>query len=189
MGELKMPRKGGSATMLQELNAEHAQPPTMLQETNVTRLQDYHQSSNEPTKPLSLEEMPQETVEEMPQETVFTDKQEGKKTHNERTKAEPPAARRATKAASEPHRVPERSVPEREERLAQAMQLAQEEEPAVVTIRVSPRLNAYIDRYVQRINQIEPKRRYRKQDAVAEAFAAFYADHPMPPSPLDENGL
>ena len=181
MGELKMPRKGGSATMLQELNAEHAQPTTSLQETNVTRLQDYNEPSNEPTQPLSLEE----TL----QETVLADKERGKKLDNERASEEPPAARRASKASVERSRVPERSTPERDERLAQAMQLAQQEEPAVVTIRVSPRLNAYIDRYVQRINQIEPKRRYRKQDAVAEAFAAFYADHPMPPSPMDENGL
>ncbi len=77
----------------------------------------------------------------------------------------------------------------REERLTAAMQLAQEDEPGVVTIRISPRLNAYIDRYVQRVNQIDPKRRYRKQDAVAEAFAAFYADHPMPPSPRSEDDL
>ena len=181
MGELKMPRKGGSATMLQELNAEHAQPPNTLQETNVTTLQDYNEISNERTQKASLEETPQETL--------TTGKEGGKKVHSERLKEEPPVARRASKASAEQSRVPERSTPERDERLAQAMQLAQEEEPVVVTIRVSPRLNAYIDRYVQRINQIEPKRRYRKQDAVAEAFAAFYADHPMPPSPMDENGL
>ena len=44
-----------------------------------------------------------------------------------------------------------------------------------------------MDRYVERMNRIHPKRRYRKQDAVAEAFAAFYADHPMPPAPEEDD--
>jgi hypothetical protein len=61
-----------------------------------------------------------------------------------------------------------------------------EDEVGVVTVRVSNRLNEYMDRYVERINRLNPKRKYRKQDAVAEAFAAFFADHPLPPAPADE---
>ena len=75
---------------------------------------------------------------------------------------------------------------EREERLARAIQFSAEDEIAVVTVRVPSRLNEYMDRYVERINRLTPKRRYRKQDAVAEAFAAFFADHPMPPAPADQ---
>ena len=56
----------------------------------------------------------------------------------------------------------------------------------MVTVRVSAKLNEYMDRYVERVNRTDPQRRYRKQDAVAEAFAAFFADHPMPPAPPDE---
>jgi hypothetical protein len=74
----------------------------------------------------------------------------------------------------------------RTERLAKALELASEDEIAVVTVRVSAKLNDYMDRYVERINRITPKRRYRKQDAIAEAFAAFFADHPLPPAPEEE---
>ena len=65
------------------------------------------------------------------------------------------------------------------------MQFVAADEIAVVTVRVPTRLNEYMDRYVERVNRITPKRRYRKQDAVAEAFAAFFADHPLPPAPED----
>lgn len=68
-----------------------------------------------------------------------------------------------------------------------ALTLAAGDEISVVTVRVSGKLNEYIDRYVERVNRVSPKRRYRKQDAVAEAFAAFFADHPMPPAPAEED--
>ena len=69
---------------------------------------------------------------------------------------------------------------ERDARLETALQRAENDEIAVVTVRVSVRLNKYMDEYVARTNRLDPKRKYRKQDAVAEAFAAFYADHPLP---------
>lgn len=74
----------------------------------------------------------------------------------------------------------------RDERLQQGLQISQQDRVAVVTVRVSAKLNEYMDRYVERVNRTDPQRRYRKQDAVAEAFAAFFADHPMPPAPPDE---
>jgi hypothetical protein len=74
----------------------------------------------------------------------------------------------------------------REERLQQGLQIAQQDKVSVVTVRVSARLNEYMDRYVERVNRANPQQRYRKQDAIAEAFAAFFADHPMPPAPPDE---
>lgn len=69
-----------------------------------------------------------------------------------------------------------------------AIARASADEVAVVTVRVSAALNRYMDDYTARINRLDPKRKYRKQDAVLEAFAAFYADHPMPPAP-DEGEL
>ncbi len=66
------------------------------------------------------------------------------------------------------------------------MQIAKGDELDVATIRVSAKLHAYLERYVERINRINPKAKYRKQDAIEAAFAAFYADHPMPPAPVEE---
>ena len=74
----------------------------------------------------------------------------------------------------------------RAERLGKALALAAADEVSVVTVRVSAKLNEYMDRYVDRLGRVSPKRRYRKQDAVAEAFAAFFADHPLPPAPAEE---
>jgi hypothetical protein len=74
----------------------------------------------------------------------------------------------------------------RDERLQQGLQIAQQDTVSVVTVRVSARLNEYMDRYVERVKRTDPQRRYRKQDAIAEAFAAFFADHPLPPAPPDE---
>lgn len=75
---------------------------------------------------------------------------------------------------------------ERAERLRRGLQIGAQDELSVVTIRVSSKLNEYMDRYVERRNRLQPRQRYRKQDAVAEAFAAFFADHPLPPPPPDE---
>lgn len=74
----------------------------------------------------------------------------------------------------------------REQRLASALERAGHDELAVVTVRAPASLNRYMDGFVARMNRLDPKQKYRKQDAIAEAFAAFYADHPMPSPPPDE---
>lgn len=79
-----------------------------------------------------------------------------------------------------------RLVEDREQRFSRALAIAYDDEISVVTVRVSGKLNKYLDDYVDRINRIDPKRKYRKQDAIAEAFAAFYADHVMPPAPVED---
>jgi hypothetical protein len=66
------------------------------------------------------------------------------------------------------------------------MERASQDAIAVVTVRVPAGLNRYMDDYVARVNRLNPQGRYRKQDAVAEAFAAFYAEHPMPPASADD---
>lgn len=76
---------------------------------------------------------------------------------------------------------------EREERLAKAMEVAAEDEMIVVSVRVSAKLNDYIDQYVARVAKANPKRRYRKQDAMAAALAGFVADHPMPARSVEEH--
>ncbi len=151
--------------MLQELNADHAPPPQEPNRTNVTTLQETPVTTNEVTGDVSLQRTHGTPNDHM-------DQQEG---------------RRTSVARSKKNREEEKPTGEedRPERLARALQLAAEDEIAVVTVRVSGKLNDYMDRYVERINRIQPKRRYRKQDAVAEAFAAFFADHPMPPAPVD----
>lgn len=71
---------------------------------------------------------------------------------------------------------------QRQERLALAQARGAEDQLTVVTIRVPMCLNRYMDEYVARRNLADPRVKYRKQDAIAAAFAAFYADHPLPPS-------
>lgn len=153
MGSLKMPPKGKSAAMLQELNAEHAPKETepaeaVSDETNVVALQETtdvaESAASRPRKPHGASEK--------------------------------------TVSGS----VSPASGDGREARLETALKKAQEDEIAVVTVRVSARLNQYMDEYVARINRLDPKRRYRKQDAIAEAFAAFYADHPLPTLPEND---
>ena len=148
MGELKMPPRGKGATMLQELNAEHASTPEEV--------------SNDATNVTTLQETPITT--------------------NERRK------KRAKNTALAGKEAWQTSLDGglRLERLEHALKLGEEDEISVVTVRVSALLNEYMDRFVQRINQTNPKRKYRKQDAVLEAFAAFYADHPIPPAPADD---
>lgn len=154
-------------------------------ETNVTTLQDYNEEDKEELNGRSIEEY----SEEAPELMTEASRTQAQATKPNRTRARTAKAAAEQSAASTAASSPSPPVDSREERLTAALHLAQEDEPVVVTIRVSPRLNAYIDRYVQRINQVEPKRKYRKQDAVAEAFAAFYADHIMPPALMDEDGL
>lgn len=75
----------------------------------------------------------------------------------------------------------------REKRLAKALEVAAGDEMIVVTVRVPAKLNDYIDQYVARVGKTNPKRRYRKQDALAEALAGFIADHPMPAGSAEEH--
>jgi hypothetical protein len=176
-GGLKMPGKGKAALLLSELNAEHAPrpeppPPHDIEqesnkETNVTTLQRYNEGTNEPTVVVPQKHSNALIIEGSNEET--------NQRENAPTKV---AATKRTKAMGESS--------EREGRLARALEIAAEDEIAVVTIRVSAKLNKYLDDYVERINRLDARRKYRKQDAIAEAFAGFYADHIMPPAPMDE---
>lgn len=176
-GGLKMPGKGKAALLLSELNAEHAprpEPPpphdteqAYNEETNVTTLQRYNEETNEPTIVVPQEDSNARSLEGSNKRTNQRD--------NEPTRV---AATKRTKATAESS--------ERDGRLARALEIAGEDEIAVVTIRVSAKLNKYLDDYVERINRLDARRKYRKQDAIAEAFAGFYADHVMPPAPVDE---
>ena len=96
----------------------------------------------------------------------------------------PVAPTEAPTATQEP--APPTSPSTQEDRFALAMERAASDSIAVVTIRVPASLNRYVDDYVARLNKIDPTRKYRKQDAIMEAFSSFYADHPMPPAPPDE---
>ena len=164
MGELKMPLKGKGASMLQELNAEHAplyvgeQENDSKEVTNVTTLQQTPVSINDETGVTSIQ------------------------VTNKRAKKEPRVERNVDLG----ERNPLSDEVTRIDRLAHALQMGEADEVSVVTVRVSTRLNEYMDRYVQRVNQVNPKRKYRKQDAILEAFAAFFADHILPPAPADD---
>lgn len=164
MSELKMPLKGKGALMLQELNAEHAPPhigeqdPIIGEVTNVTTLQLTPVSTKDETGVTTMK---------------VTNKRPKKETRSE-TNFE----------LGDRH--PLRDEVVRIDRVTNALQMGEEDEMSVVTVRVSTRLNEYMDRYVQRINQVNPKRKYRKQDAILEAFAAFFADHILPPAPADD---
>lgn len=189
MSDLILPSKGQSAaSLLQELNAHHAPDAApreeTLEETNVTTLQETNEPGNERTPVVS---------------GVRTRKRKGAGTgpsDHSPEKSLPAAAiaaipTTAAQAAASNGAQPEAArypeAAERGDRHARALAQAEEDEIAVVTVRVSGRLNEYMDRYVERMNRLHPKRRYRKQDAVAEAFAAFYADHPMPPAPEEDD--
>ena len=190
MSDLMLPSKGQSAaSLLQELNADHApdtelqntelQAPKPREETNVTTLQETNEVGNDRTL-LTTNDRPRRRKGTVPASFPT-----------------PPSDQRQDRASGTSDgtvieaTAPNGSLPAaagREHRYSRALGQSEEDEIAVVTVRVSGRLNEYMDRYVERMNRIHPKRRYRKQDAVAEAFAAFYADHPMPPAP-DEDDL
>lgn len=167
MSSLKMPGKGKAALLLSELNAEHAPKQETAKETNVTTLQE----TNEDSQQDSIEESNEATTERSQARAA------AERPDSPRPRPAPPA-RKSRDTAPPPEG--------RAERLTRALQFAGEDEITVVTVRVSARLNEYMDRYVERLNRIQPKRRYRKQDAIAEAFAAFFADHPLPPAPSEE---
>lgn len=184
MSDLMLPAKGKSAaSLLQDLNADHAPDHEKPEGTNVTTLQRTKDKSNEGTFVTTNEG----TKGRRNGRTVAA----GTKPDGTEAAAKRPATRPG-KADSIPPAAPGNrdDVPAgsgRDERIARALEQASEDEIAVVTVRVSGRLNEYMDRYVERINRVHPKRRYRKQDAIAEAFAAFYADHPMPPAPSEDD--
>jgi hypothetical protein len=174
-GELKMPGKGRAALLLSELNAAHAPVPPAEEETNVTTLQRYNEETGEPSTETTNAGSVVETSVREPEPA----KQRPKPATPVRKKQETPVAEEGPRAAAERNT-------EREQRFERALATAQADDIAVVTVRVSGKLNKYLDDYVDRINRIDPKRKYRKQDAIAEAFAAFYADHVMPPAPVED---
>lgn len=187
MSDLMLPSKGQSAaSLLQELNADHA-PDTANQEgTNVTTLQETNEPGNERTQDAKNERPLKRkgaSVSTIPNSvSSLTPEAPGRRP---RTKAPAASSEPLPEAATPAKRQPETA--DRQDRYARALGQVEEDEIAVVTVRVSGRLNEYMDRYVERMNRLQPKRRYRKQDAVAEAFAAFYADHPMPPAPEEDD--
>ncbi len=191
MSELKMPKRGQSARMLAELQAEHASQgvsPEGIQGAAVTHV-------------TTLQETPASTSARASDTSPVTFTVPSFDTPNERTSDEThrattptaSATRRPIHQAAHSDQTASDTAPTRkhagwEERFSLAIARASADEVAVVTVRVSAALNRYMDDYTARINRLDPKRKYRKQDAVLEAFAAFYADHPMPPAP-DEGEL
>ena len=185
MSDLMLPSKGQSAaSLLQELNADHApdaemQTPKPHERTKVTTLQETNEAENGRT-PLTTNDRPRRRKGTAPSSPPSSPS-------DQRPQDRAPGT---SDAATMEADAPDGSLPAaagREHRYSRALGQSEEDEIAVVTVRVSGRLNEYMDRYVERMNRIHPKRRYRKQDAVAEAFAAFYADHPMPPAPEEDD--
>lgn len=154
MSKLQMPAKGKSAAMLAELQAAHA---TSGDDSGAIAPAE----DNEETNVTTLQET--NTSAQLPAA-------DGDPQSDHTTVQAPPHAR-------------EPETTEREQRLTLAQARGAEDQLTVVTVRVPMCLNRYMDEYVARRNLADPRTRYRKQDAIAEAFAAFYADHPLPPTP------
>ena len=188
MSKLQMPRKGESAAMMAELQAEHAATagtPEGSDSENVATLQPANVTENvltseaatvattEPSTVTANELTPVLTNEPAPVPSLepYSEVPSG---------APSPGPTREQPASPAP------AVESRPERLAFAMERASQDAIAVVTVRAPAGLNRYMDDYVARVNRLNPQGRYRKQDAVAEAFAAFYAEHPLPPSPAED---
>ena len=148
------------------------------EEPNVTTLQRSHEEINEATN--GTKEPPNEIPPVLSRPRAAIGVRAGS------TAGQPETGKPADRAADD-QAVGRPAQDDLEERQAAALLRAQEDDIAVVTVRAPQKLNAYIDRYVERVNRISPKRRYRKQDAVAEMFAWFYASHPMPPAPDEED--
>lgn len=159
MSRLQMPAKGKSAAMLAELQAAHA--------ADGDKARGGAQESNAETNAATLQESnatSQPTAPIAPGDL------------------EPPRVPDTTTIGAEAL-----TISQRRERLSLAQARGAEDQLMVVTIRVPMCLNRYMDEYVARRNLADPRTKYRKQDAVAAAFAAFYADHPLPPAPeIDE---
>jgi hypothetical protein len=192
MSGLTMPKKGEAARLLSDLNAEHSKESgnerynvTTLQET----LEDSNVETNEPLNAVTVD-----TANVSINEPAFTENVAVSNVPYNKGAKKPSSAssRERRKEASLPSSAQTLSAGDsgergdRAERLEKAMQIAHGDELDVATIRVSAKLHAYLERYVERINRLNPKGRYRKQDAIEAAFAAFYADHPMPPAPVEE---
>lgn len=191
MSKLKMPRKGESAAMMAELQAEHAAAavPEASDAENVTTLQPANVTENVLTPVTS----PEPAHAATPARSTVTANELTPVLSNARAPVpslEPYIERLPGGQPGKPTRKrpasPTPTEESRPERLALAMERAAQDAIAVVTVRVPAGLNRYMDDYVARVNRVDPQAHYRKQDAVAEAFAAFYADHVMPPPPADE---
>lgn len=154
MSRLQMPAKGKSAAMLAELQAAHA---TSGDDSGAIAPAE----DNEETNVTTLQETNAPSHPPAP---------DGDPQSDQTTVQAPPDAR-------------EPETTEREQRLTLAQARGAEDQRTVVTVRVPMCLNRYMDEYVARRNLADPRTKYRKQDAIAEAFAAFYADHPLPPAP------
>jgi len=181
-----MPKRGESARLLQELNAQHAPAPPTDEDTqneryNVTTLEATPERTVAPTNATPNAETKERTGE--PTNGRSKGRAGGRAKPTTQGVGAQADAAAPTATAETPAPVPE------EERFAAALERAKEDAVAVVTVRAPDRFNTYIDRYVERLNRVSPKAKYRKQDAVAEMFAWFYASHPMPPAPADEDDL
>lgn len=154
------------------------QESTKNEETHVTSLQRTNEESNEATNGTV------EPSEEVPPALLRSRAATGDKAIST---TDQPAVRRPAGRVAEERAADSPAQDDQEDRQAAALLRAQDDEIAVVTVRAPQKLNAYIDRYVERVNRINSKRRYRKQDAVAEMFAWFYGSHPMPPAPDEED--
>lgn len=192
MSGLTMPKKGEAARLLSDLNAEHSKESSN-ERYNVTTLQETLDDSNiENNESSSITRNDSSNVSinksALPGSVAVSNVPFNKGA--KKASSAPARERRKESSASGPTQpLPVSDSGERgdrAERLEKAMQIAQGDELDVATIRVSAKLHAYLERYVERINRLNPKGRYRKQDAIEAAFAAFYADHPMPPAPVEE---
>ena len=189
MSQLKMPKRGESARMLQELQTEHAtespsdDPTSTLPATHVTTLQETHEAPNADAHAGTNADATALTGAATHESSIELPRERSNTSRTPRDTV--PRRARAHKRPDAPASSPSRTS-ERDERLAHALRRSADDEITVVTVRVATSLNRYMDDYTARVNRIDPKRKYRKQDAVLEAFAAFYADHPMPPAPEEE---
>lgn len=185
MNELKMPKKGESARMLAELQAEHASesPPAEVIAADVATHVTTLQATPEPTGARASAGTNEPALEATGVRTHAPTNEHATGTQADSNQN---LADGSTIDHTEPAQGRRKRPTERDERLALALRRGADDEIAVVTVRVPAALNRYMDDYTTRINRVDPKRKYRKQDAVLEAFAAFYADHPMPPAPEEE---
>ncbi|RYZ81874.1 MAG: hypothetical protein EOP06_22700 [Proteobacteria bacterium] len=170
-GGLQMPKRGEGVRMLAELNAEQ-------------------QKEQEPEPE---DDSSPATNEETNERYNVTTLQRSNEPSNEETPAR--RAARSKKASNQPaseELVDVSGMSEEDIRFRRGLQIAQDDEKNgdidVNTIRVSTRLHKYMEQYIVRRNATDPKgaRKYRKQDAIAEAFALFYAHHTMPPAPSED---
>ena len=75
----------------------------------------------------------------------------------------------------------QRFLPEVRTRIESALFHAKDDDLISITMHIPRSLTEYVDRYVDRLNHIDPRRKYRKQDAGFEMFTRFYGEHLLPP--------